>query len=301
MPGSARHPPSAQTELLRSWGSYDLLIKGSVSQLLYANGGKEILALQDDRTLRGWDLSSSSPPSHFPNGNVCRVPDVGLTGGGYCPPRSCSLEPPLALLANQEMAATVNESGVTLCDLSGTGNTRHVAAPSPTAPANVAGVSEDGTRLVAGNDDGSLTLYRLDGTGPTKKVQVHTGPVVAVATSFDGKRAVSVGADGRVVPIDPTSGKAGSPQPLLAKHNGKGPCGEERIVAAAVSPDLSRARAGHAPTGLVDLREPGGARAPLQRGRSAALGHRGLAGERGRLLSRQQGGRAGGRGPPRGR
>ena len=61
-----------------------------------------------------------------------------------------------------------------------------------------ASFTPDGTRVVSGGRDGTVRLWRVDGTGEPLILRGHRGGVFAASFSPDGTRVVSAGGDGSV-------------------------------------------------------------------------------------------------------
>jgi WD40 repeat protein len=59
-------------------------------------------------------------------------------------------------------------------------------------------VSEDGTRIVVGSEDGAVELWNVKGFNLVGRLEAHRGRVVSVSTNRDGSVIVSVGRDSNV-------------------------------------------------------------------------------------------------------
>ena len=79
----------------------------------------------------------------------------------------------------------------------------------PTAPLEAVAFSADGTRLAAGSDDGSATVWDVASGQPLTTLNGHDGRVNAVAFAPDGRTLVTAGFDGRAVVWDLTAAGAG--------------------------------------------------------------------------------------------
>jgi WD40 repeat protein len=60
-------------------------------------------------------------------------------------------------------------------------------------------LSENGSRLAVGTDDGYIEVWDVRGMEPTARVLNHNGRVVSVALSSDGSRVASLGRDGKLI------------------------------------------------------------------------------------------------------
>lgn len=116
-----------------------------------------------------------------------------------------------------------------------------------------------GTQLVTGGDDGTLRFWKVAGGSAPKSVRAHSGGVLALAASSDGKRLLSGGGDERIRLWD------------IRKQRGQGELRMAAPVAAvAFAPDGKRGAAGD-DSGLIRLFDVPGLR-PYGR----LAGHRGL-------------------------
>lgn len=84
----------------------------------------------------------------------------------------------------------------------------------PTAPLEAVAFSADGTRLAAGSDDGSATVWDVASGQPLTTLNGHDGRVNAVAFAPDGRTLVTAGFDGRAVVWDLTAAGAGLGDPV---------------------------------------------------------------------------------------
>jgi WD40 repeat protein len=73
--------------------------------------------------------------------------------------------------------------------------------------------SPEGQRLATASVDGTVRLWDL-GSGESRALQGHVGPVIRVAFSRDGREVLSAGHDGTVrvwrddLPLEPTALRA---------------------------------------------------------------------------------------------
>ena len=94
-------------------------------------------------------------------------------------------------------------------------------------PLNVAAYSPDGKRIVTASNDGTVRVWRADGSTEPIVLEGHEGPVRSVAFSPDGQRIVTTSWD-KTAQVWGADGSA--PLFKLEKHTG-------RVTSAAFSPD----------------------------------------------------------------
>jgi hypothetical protein len=225
--------------LLRTYGSYDFLVRGNLSALMYTPSDTQLVAVQEDRTLRTFDVASAFPVGRFSALNACVVPSLGLAGGPACPAKACTLEAPFTLMGDHA-ALTANERGIERCDLERrtSAEPERAAAPGPAISAEAVAASPNGDLAWVGNDDGSLVAYSLGEARAPRVFRLHHAPVLALGLAKDGQHVLSVSSDGAA--IQSRQGTLVSTLQLLPK--GKGSC-PERLVTAAVSDDATRVAA----------------------------------------------------------
>ena len=88
-----------------------------------------------------------------------------------------------------------------------------------------------GTRVYGGCENGAILCEPVEGSGASKSISAHGGPIKRVEVSWDSKRLVSCSNDGFL-----KVWTLGNREPSLAfSHRGAGPC-----TSAAFSPDSRR-------------------------------------------------------------
>lgn len=78
-------------------------------------------------------------------------------------------------------------------------------------------LSENGSRLAVGTDDGYLEVWDLHGMEPAARVLNHSGRVVSVALSNDGSRVASLGRDGKLTVGDLVADKLFGVKPTASR------------------------------------------------------------------------------------
>ncbi|MFI5454320.1 MAG: sigma-70 family RNA polymerase sigma factor [Isosphaerales bacterium] len=165
----------------------------STISVAFAPNGKILAALEQDGSVRLWDLSKEDPMDR----GLLRIP----ADGGHRAIYSLSDHSMVAFAPNgNTLAAAQTDGSIWLADLKGDEPIERAVFPAHKGVVTVLTFSPDGKTLISGGRDHLLRTWDLGTTVPREKVKLNgpIGGLRAVAFSPDGKM-LAVGGDDELV------------------------------------------------------------------------------------------------------
>jgi WD40 repeat protein len=226
-------PPGAGPQLRTVLGQPDLAAPARILELLFVEGGQELLAEDASATAQLWDVKRAER-----RGLVFGPVVLTATGLKSAPPgRGCLLDGPLVAVSESRLARAT-PGMLRLCDISGQKPETEVPAAALSEDGTALALSPDATVVAQGTAFGEVVRVQLPGGEPIR-IPAHEGRVLALHLDTKGQ-LLTAGADGTVRTFDAKGRRLRSVDgfPPERRLHGDG-CEGETPVAAAFAPDGS--------------------------------------------------------------
>jgi WD40 repeat protein len=229
---AAAEPPGAGPQLRAVLGSPDLAAPARMVELLFVQGGTQLLALDATGTVQLWDVQRGERRG-LVFGPLVLTP-AGLRSAP--PGRGCLLDGPQVTLDDGRLARA-GRGLLQLCDVSGQKADTQLAVPALSEEGTALAVAAGTTLLAQGTAFGEVVL--LKGAAAPVHLQAHEGRVLALHFLGEGQ-LLTAGADGAIRAYDAGGQRLRSVEGMPARKRAHPTgCEGETPVVAAFSADGS--------------------------------------------------------------